>query len=105
MGFATGLVRKRVEDAEGRRAKLYPEPHNGRWFLLHERKTRADEVGDGLFFSWFRFKADPQSDLRFLSHGINPLSSRRKARRKCEVGERFQTLLRGPAESRGNIID
>src|SRR5215469_538972 len=104
MSPAAGLVGKRIEDAEGRRAKLYSEPHNGRGFLLHECKTGADEVGDCLLLSWFGLKADPQSDLRFLRHGINPLSSRSK---RVEMRSRraVPDFAAGPAESRGNIID
>jgi hypothetical protein len=57
MRLSTGLVRKRVEDAEARWSKSKRKPHSSVRLALNKCEGTSQEVTELSFFTWFGFEA------------------------------------------------
>jgi hypothetical protein len=64
MRLPSRLIRKSVEDAEGRRTHANGEPGSRGRFILDQRKRSAKKLRDLLLFSALRFQPDKQSYFR-----------------------------------------
>ena len=62
MGLAAVLVRKRVEDPEGRRRHAEGKPGRSRCLFEHKRQSVSEQLGELVFFSALRLETHQQPD-------------------------------------------